>query len=204
MANIAPAHEDFRIEHRTKTRTRLVMGVFADLRRAGNAMLSLEERGFPPEEIIMRLSKEAQNVLEGRRAFRDQRGRTYVARDKVYLQRARKTLAGLGVGSATGILLGLFAGLLTAAGEPALVGVLGATIDAHVAALWAAIGMCAIAGAVTGAIIGALLFEYRAKDYHGCLATDGVLVGVTVHDDTEADAIEEELSQQGAEVVRAA
>jgi hypothetical protein len=195
---------DFRIEHRGKVNVRLVMGVFANLQRAGSAMLALEERGFAPEDITLRLIKETRDAIEGRRVFRDQRGITYIARMPIPVMRVRRSSEGLGLGALagaiTGMLLSFFAG---DAGVP-YVSLFGAAFFARAVVMWALVGIGAAFGAAVGGFLGSTRVNYFASDYTGCKALEGAIVGVAVHDDAEAEAVERDLQVQGAEVVSSA
>jgi hypothetical protein len=200
----APAGSELRVEHRGKARSRLVLGVFRDLQTAGSAMLTLEERGFAPEDITLRITKENQDSIEGRRVFRDQRGRTYVARAPIKLCKVRAWQSGLGMGALTGAAIGALASMVASAsgGPPVTIFGVAFYLDAVVA--WALVGIGVALGGVAGALIGVGKVDYLAVDYDGCRALEGAIVGVAVHDDTEADAIERTFTAQGAEVVCAA
>ena len=195
---------ELKIEHRGKARSRVVLGVFGDLQKAGSAMLALEERGFAPEDITLRLSKESRDAIEGRRVFRDQSGRTFVARVPIPLRKESRWREGLGigglVGGATGALISLVAG---DAGTPTIL-IFGASFLARAVLAWSLIGLGAAFGAAIGAILGSTRLEYFASDYTGCQTLEGAIVGVAVHDDSEAEAIERDFNAQGAEVVSAA
>jgi hypothetical protein len=196
--------QDVRVEHRGNERARLIMGVFADLQKAGSAMLALEERGFTADDITLRITKENRDVIEGRRVFRDQRGRTYVARAPIPLRKVRPWRAGLGTGTLAGAVLGALLALAAgSAGTPAVL-IFGTAFVARMVAAWALMGIMATAGALIGALWGLTKTEYRAIDYEGCRALEGAIVGVACHDDSEADAIERDLAAQGAEIVCAA
>ena len=203
-ARSARATLDLKVEHRGKARSRLVMGVFADLQRAGSAMLALEERGFAPEDITLRLTKETREAIEGRRVFRDQRGRTYVARVPIPLRRVRRWSEGLGLGALAGAITGFLLSFFSGDTGVPLVSMFGAAFFARAVVLWALVGLCAAFGAAIGAIMGSTRFDYFASDYAGCKALEGAIVGVAVHDDSEAEAVERDFHAQGAEVVSAA
>ena len=200
----ARATLDLKIEDRGKARARLVMGVFGDLQRAGSAMLALEERGFAPEDITLRLTKETREAIEGRRVFRDQRGRTYVARVPIPLRRLRRTQEGLGLGAVAGAVTGMLLSFFSGDAGTSYISLFGGMFFARAVVMWALIGLGAFFGAAAGAIIGSTRFDYFASDYAGCKALEGAIVGVAVHDDSEAEAVERDFHAQGAEVVSAA
>jgi len=113
---------DLKIEHRGKARSRVVLGVFGDLQKAGSAMLALEERGFAPEDITLRLSKESRDAIEGRRVFRDQSGRTFVARVPIPLRKESRWREGVGLGAVAGGAVGAWVTAVVAAWVGAGVG----------------------------------------------------------------------------------
>jgi hypothetical protein len=197
-------YPELRIEPRERPRSRLVLGVFGDLKRAGSAMLALEERGFAPDDITLRLSKENRDVIEGRRIFRDQGGRTYIARTPIALRKQRLWQSGLGSGAAIGAGAGALAAVVAgSAGTPALL-VFGAPFLSSFVVAWALVGIGATVGGVIGAIVGLAREEFRAADYEGCRILEGAIVGVAVNDEAEADAVERDLASQGADVVSTA
>jgi hypothetical protein len=200
----ARATLDLKVEHRGKARSRLVMGVFGDLQRAGSAMLALEERGFAPEDITLRLTKETREAIEGRRVFRDQRGRTYVARVPIPLKRIRRWSEGLGLGALAGAITGMLLSFFSGDAGTSSIAMFGAAFFSRAVVMWALVGLCAAFGAAIGAIIGSSRLDYFASDYDGCKALEGAIVGVAVHDDSEAEAVERDFHAQGAEVVSAA
>jgi len=195
---------ELKIEHRGKARSRVVLGVFGDLQKAGSAMLALEERGFAPEDITLRLSKESRDAIEGRRVFRDQSGRTFVARVPIPLRKESRWREGLGIGGLVGGAAGALISFVTGdPGTPTIL-IFGASFLARAVLAWSLIGLGAAFGAAIGAILGSTRLEYFASDYTGCQTLEGAIVGVAVHDDSEAEAIERDFNAQGAEVVSAA
>jgi hypothetical protein len=195
---------DLKIEHRGKARSRVVLGVFGDLQKAGSAMLALEERGFAPEDITLRLSKESRDAIEGRRVFRDQSGRTFVARVPIPLRKESRWRERMGLGALAGGAFGALVSLFTGDPGTPYVMIFGAAFLARAVLAWALIGLGAGFGAAVGAIVGSTRLEYFASDYSGCQTLEGAIVGVAVHDDSEAEAIERDFNAQGAEVVSAA
>ena len=195
---------DLKIEHRGKARSRVVLGVFGDLQKAGSAMLALEERGFAPEDITLRLSKEGRDAIEGRRVFRDQGGRTFVARVPIPLRKESRWREGMGLGALVGGAAGGAISLFTGDPGTSYLFVFGAAFLARAVLVWSLIGLGAGFGGAVGAILGSTRLEYFAQDYTGCQMLEGAIVGVAVHDDSEAEAIERDFNAQGAEVVSAA
>lgn len=195
--------DDFRFERFEDGRSRFVSGVFDELEDAERAARSLEERGYPRDEITVFLSKETRDkYLQARQMYEDHAGHTYVSKRKVELEESNRMLEGTGAGAVVGGAVGAVAAALAAVGTTLTVPPLGLVVAGPVAAALAGAGAGGAAGGLVGALVGAGMSEYRAKRIDERLRKGGVVLGIRAHDDVEADELEEDLTRHGGEVVR--
>lgn len=195
--------EEYRFEQFESGRPRFVSGIFDDVEEAERAAQVLEERGYPQDEIVVLLSREARDdYLSTRKVYRDQSGRTYLSKENVQLEKGSRALEGTGAGAMIGGAVGAVAAAVATVGTSVLIPPLGIIVAGPVVAALAGAGAGGAAGGLVGTLVGAGMSEYRAKRIDERLRKGGVVVGVQALDEIEAEEIENDLAGQGAEVVR--
>lgn len=171
-------------------RIRFVSGVFDELEDAEKAVESLERRGYPRDEITVLMSDELRRKYWG-----DQAG-------NLEIEKGTKAAKGLGTGSAIGGIIGAVVGAVAAAGTSLLIPGLGLVVAGPLAAALAGAGAGSATGGLLGALVGAGMPEYRARYYEEKLKQGGIVVGVEARTEKEAEEIEDELEDRGAEDVK--
>ena len=166
-----------------------VSGVFDEVGDAEKAVQALERRGFGRDQITVLMPEDvrARDLNEG---------------PAVDLEKGTKAAKGLGAGSAIGGTVGAIVAAIAAAGTSLLIPGLGLIVAGPVAAALAGAGAGGATGGILGALVGAGLPEYRAKYYEDRLKQGSIVVGVDARSEEEADAIEDELKDCGAEDVK--
>jgi hypothetical protein len=170
-------------------RLRFVSGAFDDVGNAEKAVQALEQRGFGRNEItvLMPESVRARYQKEG---------------SEVDLEKGTKAVKGLGAGSAIGGTVGAIVGAIAAAGTSLIIPGLGLIVAGPLAAALAGAGAGGATGGILGALAGAGLPEYRAKYYEQKVKEGSIVVGVEARTEEEADTIEDELKDAGADDVK--
>ena len=169
-------------------RIRFVSGVFDEIDDAEKAVVALERRGYGRNEITVLMSEETR--------------RRYFEGDRVEIEKGTKAAEGLGTGGAIGGILGAVAGAVVAAGTSLVIPGLGLVVAGPLAAALAGAGAGGATGGLVGALGGAGMPEYHAKKYEEKLEAGGIVVGVEARSEDEADEIEDELKDHGADDVK--
>jgi hypothetical protein len=182
--------EDFRFSTFDSGRLSFVSGVFDDFENAEQAVATLERRGFGKDQISVLMSDEMRRQYLGD------------GTERIEIEKGTKAVAGLGTGGAIGGVLGAIVGAVAAAGTTLLVPGLGLVVAGPLAAALAGAGAGGATGGLLGTLVGAGMPEYRAKYYEERLKKGGIVVGVEARSENEADAVENELKNHGAEDVK--
>jgi hypothetical protein len=171
-------------------RSRFVSGVFDDIAAAERAVSVFESRGYPREQITVIMS--------------DATRKTYLGDETAprTIEKHTKAPEGAATGGAVGGTLGAIAGAVAAAGTSLLIPGLGLVIAGPLAGALAGLGAGAATGGLVGTLVGAGIPEHEAKYYEKRLKEGDVLVGVAARSEQEADTIEDELEDLGAEKVK--
>ncbi len=172
-------------------RIRFVSGVFDKVEDAEKAVVALEGRGFTREQITVLMNEKLRKEYMG--------GDTAGPLD---VEKGSKAAEGLGKGSAIGGTVGAIAGAIAAIGTSLIIPGLGLIIAGPLAAGLAGAGAGAATGGLIGVLVGAGIPEYRAKYYEDKVKDGAVVIGVEARSEEEADAIEDELEDFGAEDVK--
>lgn len=170
-------------------RTSFVSGVFDEPAKAERAVEKLENRGYGRDQIAVLMSEERRQVLKSGDSTID-------------IEKGTKTVEGLGTGSAIGGTVGAIIGAIVAAGTTVAVPPLGLVVAGPLAAALAGLGAGSATGGLVGALVGAGMPEYTAKYYEDRVKQGGIVVGVDAPNEPEADDVEEDLRDAGAEEVK--
>jgi hypothetical protein len=171
-------------------RSRFVSGVFDSVAAAERAVNVFERRGYPREEITVIMSDATRKKYLG--------GETAPPA----IEKHTKAPEGAATGGAIGGTLGAIAGAVAAAGTSVLIPGLGLVIAGPLAGALAGLGAGAATGGLLGTLVGAGIPEHEAKFYEERVKKGGIVVGVAAQTEKEADAIEDELKDLGAEDVK--
>ena len=169
-------------------RITFVSGIFDKVEDAEKAVLALQRRGFTREQITVLMSDELR--------------RQYLGTEAIEIDKGTKAAEGLGAGGAIGGAIGAIVGAVAAAGTSLIIPGLGLVVAGPLAAALAGAGAGGVTGGLVGALIGAGMPEYEAKYYEERLKEGGIVVGVEARSEEEADAIEDELKDAGADDVK--
>jgi hypothetical protein len=180
---------DYKFKKFDSGRTAFVSGVFNDPRAADRAVTTLERRGFGRDQITVLMSE-------------DVRRRLLERDEKLEIEKGTKAAEGLAAGGALGGVVGAVLGAIAAAGSTLVVPPLGLAIAGPIAAALAGAGAGGATGGLIGLLVGAGMPEYQAKHYEARLKEGGVVVGVEARTEGEADEVEHELKEAGAEEVK--
>jgi hypothetical protein len=170
-------------------RLKFVSGAFDEVKDAERAVQALERRGFGRAQITVLMPE-------------DIRTRYAAESPTLEVEKGTKAAEGLGAGSAIGGAAGAFVGALAAAGTSLIIPGLGLIVAGPIAGALAGAGAGGVTGGLLGALVGAGMPEYRAKYYEEKLQEGGIVVGVEARSEDEADAIEDELKDCGADDVQ--
>lgn len=166
-----------------------VLGIFHDQKQASDAINSLENMGYNPEDISI--------------AMKNEEAAKQMAKDT-----GTSVTEGAVSGVATGAIIGALAGLLAATVIPGIGvifigGPLAAALGLEGAAALTASG--AVTGLVAGGLIGALtgwgLSPQEAQTYQDHINQGGILVAVPTHMGDEAQ-VRSVLDSHGADQIR--
>ena len=145
----------------------MVVGLFEDSKKAGNAVAELKQEGFTDDISVIAKDPEDMEVTS---------------------HQVKQDLSdGTASGAVTGGVLGGLVGLLVGVGTVALPGLGTLIVAGPLAAAWGLTG--AAAGAITGGIVGALVDagipEERAREYEEAIKRGQVVVAVTADREDE-------------------
>ncbi|MFN2433685.1 MAG: hypothetical protein ABR599_12895 [Gemmatimonadota bacterium] len=171
-------------------RSTFVSGVFDEIRDAEKAVVALQNRGYGREAITVLMSDETRRRYLGK------------GTDVPEIEKGSKAAEGLGTGAAIGGTLGAIAGAIAAVGTSLVIPGLGLVVAGPLAAALAGAGAGGATGGLLGTLIGAGIPEYQAKHYEERVKSGDVVVGVEARSEDEADEIEDELEDLGAEDVK--
>jgi len=170
-------------------REAFVSGVFEDAAKANAAVLRLGERGIARERINVVMSEELRKRLgEGGQ--------------QLEIEKGTKAAEGLGTGGAIGGTLGAVVGLVAAAGASLAIPGLGIVLAGPLAAALVGAGAGGATGGLLGLLVGAGMPEYRAKYYEERVKGGGVVLAIEAGSEAEADQVERELKDAGAEDIK--
>jgi hypothetical protein len=170
-------------------RRSFVSGVFDNVEGAEKAVGSIERRGVPRDQITVLVSE------EGRR-------RHLGGDRKLEIEKGTKAAEGFAAGSAIGGTVGAVVAAIVAAGSSIAIPPLGLVVAGPLAAALAGAGAGGVTGGLVGILIGAGMPEYEAKYYEERLKQGGIVVGAEARSEEEADQLEGELKDAGAEKVK--
>lgn len=180
--------EHYRFKAFDTGRLSFVSGVFDGVEDAERAVAKLQSRGFTRDQITVLMSEEVR--------------KQHARGGDVEIEKGSKTAEGLGTGGAIGGAVGAVLGAIVAAGTTVVVPPLGLVIAGPLAAALAGVGAGGATGGLVGALVGAGLPEYTAKHYEERISQGGVVVGVEARTEDEADVVERDLKDAGAEDVK--
>lgn len=194
--------ETERLERSPDGRNSFVFASFRSVDDAVDAARDLERRGYEREQISVFMSQETRGrfVEQHPELVEDEDG-TVVVRG-VELKKGKKTLEGLGAGSAIGGALGAAAAAVAAVGTTLLIPPLGIAVAGPLAAALAGAGAGAAAGGLVGALVGAGLSEYRAREFERMVKAGNVIVGAASRTEAERRDLEDQLRSSGGDLVR--
>ena len=158
----------------TKTKERVLTGLFRDRDSAERAYADLTGRGYASSDVNLIMSD-------------DTRKRHFTTAGK-QTELGTKAAEGAGVGGAIGGTVGAIAAAVAAIGTTLVVPGLGLVIAGPIAAAVAGAGAGGAAGGLVGALIGWNIPEERVREYEQGIRDGGILMGVTPK--SEADARE--------------
>jgi hypothetical protein len=155
-------------------------GIYKSTATAEQAVSSLAERGFRPEDISVLLPENIGSKDMG-------------------IERATKAPEGAATGAGAGAIVGGTLGLLVGIGSLAIPG-LGPLIAAGpIVAALSGIGAGGVVGGLTGGLVGLGMPEYEAKRYEGIVSKGGILLSVHCDDSEWASKAKDILKETGAE-----
>ncbi|MBA4696914.1 MAG: hypothetical protein H2069_05990 [Legionella sp.] len=140
----------------------LTTEIFKDQASAEKAYQDAIKAGYKPEDINVLMSEETHKKYH----------------DSVLVKEGSKASTGLGVGSATGAVLGGIAAAIAAVGTALVIPGAGLVIAGPLAAGLAGAGAGSIAGGMVGALIGWGIPEEKAKAFELGIKSGGVVLGV--------------------------
>ncbi len=157
----------------SKSRERVLTGLFKDRDSAERAYQGLTGRGYAPKDVNVIMSEETRKRHFGTTAGRE-------------TELGHKAAEGAGVGGAIGGTLGAIAAAVAAIGTTLAIPGLGLVIAGPIAAAVAGAGAGGAAGGLVGALIGWNIPEERVREYERGLKEGGILMGVTPRSDADA------------------
>ena len=156
----------------TKSRERVLTGLFKDRDSAERAYQGLTKRGYDSSDVNVIMSD-------------DTRKRHFTTAGKP-TELGNKAAEGAGVGGAIGGTVGAIAAAVAAIGTSLVVPGLGLVIAGPIAAAIAGAGAGGAAGGLVGALIGWNIPEERVREYERGIREGGILMGVTPKSETDA------------------
>jgi len=167
------------------TRRKMVSGVFRDRVNAQAAYDWLINRGYTGSEI---------NVL-----MSDTTRSTYFPNEMNERQEAKThATEGVGIGGAIGTAVGAGLAAALAIGTSIMLPGIG-WVAGPIAAAFAGGGAGAVTGVLVGGLVGLGIPESNAAAYEQALREGGVVIGVTPHNDDDADAMQKHFEELRAE-----
>lgn len=164
----------------------MLTGMFSDRESTERAYKTLHERGYSKDDINLVMSDEA------RKKHFSEGAETEIG---------TKAAEGAGKGSAIGGTVGAVVGVIAALGTSLVVPGLGLVIAGPIAAGLAGAGAGGITGGVIGALVGSGIPEERAKLYESGIKKGNIVMGVNLHNDEDADYLEQDWKSNRAEEV---
>ena len=141
---------------------RFTTELFKDKESAEKAYNDAIKSGYTPQDINVIMSE-------------DSRKKYY---DSVLVKESSKAEEGLGIGGATGAVIGGIVAAIAAIGTSLVIPGLGLVIAGPLAAGLAGAGAGAISGGIIGALIGWGIPEDKAKVYESGIKSGGIVLGV--------------------------
>jgi hypothetical protein len=183
------------------TRSLLVTGLFHDREHAERAYRALRARGYSDADVnVMMSDGTRRQLLETRKDAANTRVHEGGLLP-VVTEQGNKAAKGAGVGSAIGGTVGAIAAAIAAVGTSLAIPGLGLVVAGPIAAALAGAGAGGATGGLLGALVGAGISEERVKHYEEGIQRGGILMGVQVRSAADAELLEREWRQGGAEHV---
>lgn len=162
----------------TTERSRMWTGLFRDRESAERAYEWLTSRGYGRDDVTLLMSDETRN-----RHFGDARE----------TELGNKALEGAGTGAAIGGTVGATLAAIAAIGTTLALPGLGLLVAGPLAAALAGAGAGGVTGGIIGVLIGAGIPEERVKYYDQGIREGGIVLGVNVRREEDADYFEREI-----------
>lgn len=177
----------------------LVTALFNDRERAEQAYRTLRARGYADADVNVMMSDGT------RRKLFDERPSSTRVHDggvmPIVTERGTKAAQGASLGGAIGGAVGAIAALFAVVGTSLTVPGLGLVVAGPLAAALAGAGAGGATGGLIGALVGAGIPEERVRHYEEGLRRGGILMGVQVRSQEDAEYFEQEWRKAGAEHV---
>lgn len=180
-------HHDEMHTTRDVTERGIVSAIFDDAESAEEAWREAREIGLEDRSLTVVLSEQARD--------------TYFPRERVDVEKERKTLEGTGVGGAVGLTVGAIAGAIAAIGTTVAVPGLGLVVAGPLAGALAGAGAGGAAGSMVGALAGAGMSEERATLYRTAVEEGGIVLVAHPRDPEVADRLEEAWRDAGGKEI---
>ena len=171
----------------TKTKSRMVTGLFPDRESAEGAYGSLTSRGYSEKDVNLVMSDETRNK--------------HFAVDNRETELGNKALKGAGTGAGIGGAVGATLAAIAAIGTTLALPGLGLLIAGPLAAGLAGAGAGGATGGLIGLLVGAGIPEERVKDYEEGIKKGGILMGVTPRSPEDAEYFEQDWKKNRAESI---
>lgn len=168
-------------------RQQTINGLFRDKASAERAYDMLMDRGYTRDETSVVMSDET-------------RARHFGAETRTDSELGSKAAEGAGVGGAIGSVVGGIVGAIAAIGTSIVLPGLGLVVAGPLAAALAGAGAGGLTGGLIGALIGSGIPEERARSFEAGIKGGGILISVQPRTAAEAEQIEREWRQLGADV----
>ncbi|MCU0759939.1 MAG: hypothetical protein MUF07_12190 [Steroidobacteraceae bacterium] len=182
-------------------RSLLVTALFRDREHAERAYRALQARGYSGADVNVMMSDGTRRQLldttqDGAQTRIHEGGLL-----PVVTEQGNKAAKGAGVGSAIGGTVGAIAAAIAAVGTSLAIPGLGLVVAGPIAAALAGAGAGGATGGLLGALVGAGIPEERVKHYEEGVRRGGILMGVQARSPADAELLEREWRQGGADHV---
>ena len=166
-----------------QNKAKLVTGLFKSRAAADAAVDAIIKRGYSRDDISVLMSDATKSK-------------------EFAVETGTKAAESASIGGAVGGSIGAVLAALAAVGTSIALPGLGLVIAGPLAAALAGAGAGGATGGLIGALVGMGIPERRAKFYDAGLRAGGILLGVEVRSDKDADELEALFEDLGAEGVR--
>jgi len=173
------------------SKSKMVTAVFRDRANAQAAYDMLRTRGYLDNEINVLMSDKTRATF-----YTDKQGEGVAKHDA-----GTMATEGMGVGGAIGTAVGATLAAVAAIGTSIVLPGLNLLVAGPLAAALAGGGAGAVTGGLIGALVGWGIPESNAQAYEDALREGGVAIGVTPHNNDDADHIEKEFKNLQGENV---